>query len=84
MAILTIRVLADQASDAAFSPPETASIRLVARLPAQWRCTPVMAGGGFTLEIETPDGEPPAADTQAIDRAFAEAGLNGWYLAEVS
>ncbi|HEY8982535.1 MAG TPA: hypothetical protein VIU15_23470 [Streptomyces sp.] len=84
MATLTIRVLADPAADSALLLPETASIRLVALLPARWRCTPVMAGDGFTVEVETPDGEPPSADPRVIGRAFAEAGLNGWHLAEVS
>ncbi|MGW4803678.1 hypothetical protein [Kitasatospora sp. NPDC004272] len=88
MAALTIRVLPGPGSEAPRSLPETASIRLVARLPAGWRCVPVMTGEGFAVEVELPGPAPgPApgpvpgpAPAVVIARAFAEAGLAGWRL----
>ncbi|MEU6862343.1 hypothetical protein ABZ924_03530 [Streptomyces sp. NPDC046876] len=66
-------------SGTAGAVPETAAVRLIARLPALWGATLLgCAGGTATLALTPPVTCSPAEVSQAVDEALATPALYGW------
>ncbi|WP_329314152.1 MULTISPECIES: hypothetical protein [unclassified Streptomyces] len=77
MVTLRIQALARPDTGGTLLLPETACIRLVALLPSQWRPTPLIGGGQFTLDVLIPTEDGKSAH-QIIERAFMDPGLRAW------
>ncbi|MFJ9697298.1 hypothetical protein [Kitasatospora sp. NPDC101183] len=72
----TYQVRITGAADAA---PETAAVRLIARLPAPWGATLLSCAlGTATLTLTVPRTLSPEQVSEAVDAVLATPELRGW------
>ncbi|MFJ4873970.1 hypothetical protein ACIP93_01930 [Streptomyces sp. NPDC088745] len=65
------------------APPETAAIRFMALVPADWRAEPVeFLANGARLRLTAPTPTTAAEFTRTATGILSQPGLRDWSLAE--